>query len=204
MRVSLAEGKALVRGIYKELCFLERRFTGERNHLVAVYDSHEEAAKAIEALVNQAKIKQTDISIVGKGANEEPKDTFEVQKENKDILFWGEQGALWGGALGFLMGAFASFIPDFGPLTGQFVDLGIEEAEAHRYADFLKEGKIVVLVHSKDKAELEKAKDALKETKTDDIKIYSVCLYQNGASILLKELYMKKIFIYLLTLRTIS
>ena len=170
----------------------------KRSHLVAVYDSHEEVAKAIEALVNQAKIKQTDISIVGKGENGEPKDTFEVQKENKDILFWGKQGALWGGALGFLMGAFASFVPGFGPLlaagpvisslagalsaaaiigsaaalTGWFVDLGIEEAEAHRYADLLKEGKIVLLVHSKDKAELEKAKEVLKDTKTDDIKIY--------------------------------
>jgi len=30
MRVSLAEGKALVRGIYKELCFLKRRFSGEK------------------------------------------------------------------------------------------------------------------------------------------------------------------------------
>jgi len=31
MRVSLANAKALVRGIFKELCFLKRRLLGEKN-----------------------------------------------------------------------------------------------------------------------------------------------------------------------------
>jgi len=167
-------------------------------HLVVVCDTHEQAAEAVKTLVDDVKFNKRHISVIGKGEDKEPKSTFEVEKENKDIIFWGEQGVLWGGVMGFLMGAFASFVPGFGPIVAAgpiisslagalsgsaiigsgaaliswFVDLGIEEEEAHKYKDYLKEGKIVILAESKDEKELENAKAALEKSGCNESKIY--------------------------------
>ncbi len=171
----------------------------KKNSLVAVFNSHEEVGAALDILTNQLKIGRDNISVLGKGENGEPKDTFELKKENSDIIFWGEQGALWGGIFGFLAGGFFAFIPGFGPLVAAgpvlsslvgalggaevlgslgalvawLTDLGMEEVQAHKYADYLKNGKIIILVQSDSKDELENIKKALEKTDAEELKIYS-------------------------------
>ncbi len=166
-----------------------------KEQLIAIYNDHEDSAKAIETLL-KAGISKKDISVLAKGEGDEPKDDFELNKENEDIAFWGKQGAFWGALWGFLMGAFFFFVPGFGPLvaTGPiiaslagalggaavvgsaaalvawFKDLGVEEMEAHRYADLLKEGKILVIIHG-DSA-IEKAEPALKALGKGEVKVY--------------------------------
>ncbi len=171
----------------------------KKNSLVAVFNSHEEVGAALDILTNQLKIGRDNISVLGKGENGEPKDTFELKKENSDIIFWGEQGALWGGIFGFLAGGFFAFIPGFGPLVAAgpvlsslvgalggaevlgslgalvawLTDLGMEEVQAHKYADYLKNGKIIILVQSDSKDELENIKKALEKTDAEELKTYS-------------------------------
>ena len=168
----------------------------KKEQLIAVYDNHDDAAQAVEALL-KAKVPKEAISVLGKGEGGEPKDEFELNKENEDIAYWGKQGAFWGALWGFLMGAFFFFIPGFGPLvaTGPviaslagalggaavvgsaaalvawFKDLGVEEIEAIRYKDLLKEGKTVVIVHGKEAIDL--AKPALEALGTGEIKVYN-------------------------------
>ena len=167
--------------------------------VVAVYGNHDKAAVALDSLINDLKVKKNSISILGRGKNGEPKDTFELKKENSDILFWGEQGALWGTLFGLLAGGFFFFIPGLGQviiaghlatslagaiagaeifgggaaLAAWLTDLGIEKIEAHKYADYLKNGKIVILVNTKSDDELEKIKKALESAKAEEIKVYS-------------------------------
>ena len=168
----------------------------KKEQLVAIYDKHDDVAEALNQLL-KAKISKKDISILGKGEGGEPKDIFEVNKENDDIQFWGKQGAFWGALWGFMMGAFFFWVPGFGPLvaTGPiiaslagavggaavvgsftalvtwFVDLGMEEVEAHHYTDLLKEGKILLIVHGK-KA-VTKAESILKTDDKSNIKMYN-------------------------------
>ncbi len=171
----------------------------KKNSVVAVYSNHDKAAAALESLINDLKIKKNSISVLGRGENGEPKDTFELKKENSDILFWGEQGVLWGTLFGLLAGGFFSFIPGLGQiviagplatslagaiagaeifgggaaLAAWLVDLGIEKIEAHKYADYLKNGKIVILVDTESADELEKIKKALEAANAEEVKVYS-------------------------------
>lgn len=171
----------------------------EKRRVVAIYNSHEALGEALALLINQLKLKRRDIAVLGKGENGEPKDIFEVKKENSDILFWGEQGAIWGAIFGFLAGGFFAFVPGFGPLVAAgpivsslagavggaevlgsaaalaawFIDLGVEEVEAHKYAEYLKEGKIVLLADAASDEKLEEIKKALKETGAEEIKVYT-------------------------------
>jgi len=168
----------------------------KKEQLIAVYDNHEDAEEAIHALL-KAGVPKDSISVLGRGEGGEPKDEFEVERENDDIVYWGKQGAFWGALWGFLMGAFFFWIPGFGPLiaTGPviaslagalggaavvgsaaalvawFMDLGIEEAEAHRYADLLKAGKTLVIVHGK--AAIDKGQKALEDLGKGEVKIYN-------------------------------
>ncbi|SFV60199.1 hypothetical protein MNB_SV-10-69 [hydrothermal vent metagenome] len=166
-----------------------------KEKVIAVYDNHDEAAEAMKAMLAAGVLKE-DISVVGKGERGEPKDDFELDKENADILTWGKEGALWGGIWGFLAGAFFLWVPGFGPLVAAgpviaslagalggaatvggiaaiiagFIDIGIDESEARRYADLIKNGKTVIIVRNAISAE--KAKDVLENLGKGEVKFY--------------------------------
>ena len=168
------------------------------NHLVAVYDTHEAAAKAVQVLTENGIVERTDISVIGMGGHGEPKDSLQIEKENADIIEWGKEGAIWGGLLGFLTGAAFYWIPGFGPLLaaghvlpsivgalagattvgsvsaliGWFVDIGMEESEAKRYSDLIKEGKLLVLVQGNEDT-VARAKEALSSLDHDEINTYT-------------------------------
>jgi tetrahydromethanopterin S-methyltransferase subunit C len=102
----------------------------------------------------------------------------------------GAGGAL-GGTLGLLVGVGALAIPGLGPLiaagpllatlsgaavgaavgglTGKLVGLGIPEIEAKRYEGKIREGKILVAVHTDDSDEIERAKVVFKKVGAQSI-----------------------------------
>jgi hypothetical protein len=100
-------------------------------------------------------------------------------------------GALLGGGLGWLAGIGALAIPGLGPfiaagpimaalagagvggavggLTGALVGMGIPEYEAKRYEGRVKDGGILLSVHSDSSEETKRAKEILQQTGAQDI-----------------------------------
>jgi hypothetical protein len=100
-------------------------------------------------------------------------------------------GGVIGGVLGWLAGIGSLAIPGVGPfvaagpimaalsgaavgsavggLTGALVGLGIPEFEAKRYEGKLKQGNILISVHSKDSKETDRAEQILKNAQAQDI-----------------------------------
>jgi len=104
-------------------------------------------------------------------------------------------GAVLGGALGWLTGIGSLAIPGLGPfvaagplmaalggaavgsavggLVGALVRLGIPEYEAERYAGKLRDGNILISVHSENSAEADLAEKVLKRSNAHDISAIS-------------------------------
>jgi hypothetical protein len=100
-------------------------------------------------------------------------------------------GALLGGGLGWLVGIGALAIPGLGPfiaagpimaalagagvggavggLTGALIGMGIPEYEAKRYEGRVKDGGILLSVHSDTSDEVKRAKEILEHTGAQDI-----------------------------------
>lgn len=100
-------------------------------------------------------------------------------------------GGVIGGALGWLAGIGALAIPGVGPfvaagpimaalsgaavgataggITGALVGMGIPEYEAKRYEGKLKEGQILISVHSDNSAETSRAEEIFKNQGAEDI-----------------------------------
>jgi len=100
-------------------------------------------------------------------------------------------GGVLGGALGWLIGIGALAIPGVGPfiaagpimaalagagvgaavggLTGALVGMGIPEYEAKRYEGKIKEGNILISVHSEDSDEVKRAKEIFERVGAHDI-----------------------------------
>jgi uncharacterized membrane protein len=167
----------------------------KENTLIAVYDNHDDAAWAVETLL-QGGINKFHITVLGKGDQEEY-DKFEFNKENEDAVFWGEQGAFWGALWGFLLGGLLVFVPGFGPLVASgpligslsglaagatvgaalsamvawFMDLGMTEVEAKHYEDMLKQGKNLIIVQGSVE-EVKKAKALLEKESRGKVKLH--------------------------------
>ncbi|WP_297484966.1 general stress protein [Sulfurimonas sp.] len=154
--------------------------------LVKVYDSYDSAAKSVDTLIDGGVLKKY-ISVIGKG-EQKTQDGFEFNKNRENAIFWGEQGAFWGGLWGLLMGGILFWTPGVGPIlaTGQIltaiagmtggavmfgaagamtawlVDLGIEKSLAVKYGEMIKDDHILVIVHGSEDA-VKIAKKALGE-----------------------------------------
>lgn len=100
-------------------------------------------------------------------------------------------GGALGGVLGWLVGIGALSIPGLGPfiaagpimaalsgsaigaatggITGALIGLGIPEYEAKRYESSVKEGKVLVSVHSENAEETRRAKEIFEQAGAEDI-----------------------------------
>jgi hypothetical protein len=103
----------------------------------------------------------------------------------------GVTGGVLGGALGLLVGIGALTIPGVGPfiaagpimaalggaavggavggITGALIGLGIPEYEAKRYEGKIKDGNILISVHTEDSEEISRAKKIFSDAGADDI-----------------------------------
>jgi hypothetical protein len=100
-------------------------------------------------------------------------------------------GGVVGGALGWIAGIGALAIPGVGPfiaagpilaalsgaaigaavggIAGGLIGLGIPELEARRYEGKIKQGNILISVHTENSKEIDKAKDIFTQAKAEDI-----------------------------------
>ena len=140
--------------------------------IIGVFHSEQEAIQAIEGLKKRG-YSTDEISIVARD-NEDASYVSEATgtKAPEGLATGATAGGVLGGLAGLLAGAGALAIPGIGPilaagpiaagltgaavgagaggLVGGLIGLGIPEEEANRYSDYVKEGRILVLVESDD------------------------------------------------------
>jgi len=157
---------------------------GEKNAVVAIYTTHNEAETAIKEL-QRSGFEMKKLSIVGKDYHTE-EHVVGYYNTGDRMKYWGKLGAFWGGFWSLLFGSAFFWIPGVGPLlvagplvaaivsvlegaavTGGMTALGaglygigIPKDSIIKYETALKSDKFVVIAHGTD-ADVAKAKSIL-------------------------------------------
>jgi Protein of unknown function (DUF3341) len=164
---------------------------GKNTAVFGIYRDYAGVENAVDAL-QAAGFRNTDISVLFP-ENVGTKD-FAVKKGTKapeGAATGAGTGAVIGGGLGWLAGIGALAIPGVGPfiaagpivaalagagvggavggITGALVGMGIPEYEAKRYEGRVKEGGILLSVHSDNSDWTKRAKEILERTGAQDI-----------------------------------
>src|ERR1700757_183123 len=164
---------------------------GKNTAVFGIYRNRAGVESAVDAL-KAAEFRNSDISVLFP-ENTGTKD-FAHEKETKapeGATAGAGTGALLGGGLGWLAGIGALAIPGLGPfiaagpimaalagaaggaaaggITGALIGMGIPEDEAKRYEGKVKDGNILLSVHTEDAAERDRAKEILKKNGAEDI-----------------------------------
>src|SRR6202049_4724801 len=164
---------------------------GKNTAVFGIYTDRPTVDRAVEAL-KAAGFSNNDVSALFP-ENKGTKD-FAHEKSTKapeGATTGAGTGALLGGGLGWLAGIGALAIPGLGPfiaagpimaalagagiggavggLTGALVGMGIPEYEAKRYEGRVKDGGILLSVHSDSSDETKRAKEILQQTGAQDI-----------------------------------
>ena len=164
---------------------------GKNTAVFGIYPNRTSVESAVDAL-KAAGFRNTDISVLF------PEKTgtkdFAHEKSTKapeGATTGAGTGAVLGGGLGWLAGIGALAIPGLGPfiaagpimaalagagvggavggLTGALIGMGIPEYEAKRYEGRVKDGGILLSVHSDDSQWTKKAKEILERTGAQDV-----------------------------------
>jgi hypothetical protein len=164
---------------------------GKNTAVFGIYSNQVNLENSVDAL-RGAGFSNSDISVLfptNEGTRE-----FAHEKSTKapeGTAVGAGTGAVLGGGLGWLAGIGALAIPGLGPfiaagpimaalagvgvggavggLTGALVGLGVPEYEAKRYEGRVKDGGILLSVHSDTSGEVARAKEILKQTGAQDI-----------------------------------
>jgi hypothetical protein len=164
---------------------------GKNTAVFGIYTDRSGVDRAVEAL-KEAGFSNNDVSALFP-ENKGTKD-FAHEKSTKapeGATTGAGTGALLGGGLGWLVGIGALAIPGLGPfiaagpimaalagagvggavggLTGALIGMGIPEYEAKRYEGRVKDGGILLSVHSDSSDETKRAKEILERTGAQDI-----------------------------------
>jgi Protein of unknown function (DUF3341) len=164
---------------------------GKNTAVFGIYQDRGTVEDAVDML-RQAGFRHTDISVLFP-YNEGSKD-FAAEKNTKapeGTAAGAGTGAVIGGTLGWLAGIGALAIPGLGPfiaagpimaalagvgvggaiggLTGALVGMGIPEFEAKRYEGRIKEGGILLSVHSDNSDWTKKATEILRQSGAQDV-----------------------------------
>jgi hypothetical protein len=164
---------------------------GKNTAVFGIYSSYGQVESAVDAL-KAAGFRNTDISVLFP-ENVGSKD-FAHEKGTKapeGATTGAGTGALIGGGLGWLAGIGALASPGLGPfiaagpimaalagagvggavggITGALIGMGIPEYEAKRYEGRVKEGGILLSVHSDNSEWTKRAKEILERTGAQDI-----------------------------------
>ena len=143
----------------------------DMNSVVAIFDQHTQAEAAVKTL-QKSGFEMKNLSIVGKGYHTDEK-VVGYYNAGDRMLYWGSQGAFWGGFWSLLFGSGFFMIPGIGPLlvAGPMVvwivgalesaavvggisalgaalaSIGIPENSILQYETSIKAGKFMMLVH---------------------------------------------------------
>ena len=171
------------------------------NSVVAVFGSHDQAEIAIRKL-EKSGIDMKKLSIVGKDYHTE-EHVVGYYNAGDRMLYWGKQGAFWGGFWGLLFGSAFFWVPGIGPLlvAGPLVawivgalegaavvgglsalgaalaSIGFPKNSIVQYETEVKNGKLLLVAHGTP-AEVERAKDVLHQTqaKTTTVHVESAAV----------------------------
>jgi len=164
---------------------------GKNTAVFGIYPEYASVENGVDAL-KAAGFRNTDISVLFP-ENVGTKD-FAHKKETKapeGTATGATTGALIGGGLGWLAGIGALAIPGLGPfiaagpimaalagvgaggvvggITGALIGMGIPEYEAKRYEGRVKDGGILLSVHSDNSEWTKRAKEILEHTGAQDV-----------------------------------
>jgi hypothetical protein len=165
--------------------------SGKNTAVFGIYPDQTTVSEAVDAL-KRAGFRNTDISVLFP-ENMGSKD-FGHEKHTKapeGAVAGASSGAIIGGALGWLAGIGALAIPGIGPIiaagpilgmlsgigvggtvggfTGALIGVGIPEYEAKRYEGRIRNGGILLSVHSDNSDWAKRAKEVLEHTGAGDI-----------------------------------
>ncbi|MGA3128256.1 MAG: general stress protein [Candidatus Korobacteraceae bacterium] len=159
----------------------------DRNSIVAIYDTHEQAEQAVKSL-QEAGIDMRTLSIAAKDQHTD-EHVVGYYNAGDRMKYWGKLGAFWGGFWGLLFGSALFAIPGIGPvlvagplvawivagLEGAVViggagaigaglfSIGIPKDSVVQYETALKADKFLLIVHGSQDA-VAKAKDIIEGT----------------------------------------
>jgi hypothetical protein len=164
---------------------------GKNTAVFGIYPSYDAVERGVDAL-RSAGYRNTDISVLFP-ENEGTKDFAHAKgtKAPEGATAGAGTGAVVGGALGWLAGIGALAIPGVGPfiaagpimgalagvgvggavggIAGALIGMGIPEYEAKRYEGRIKNGGILLSVHSDDSSWTKRAKQILEATGAQDV-----------------------------------
>lgn len=156
-----------------------------------IAETYEQADRIVDQLKN-ADFSNNDISVLfpDKGSTRD----FAHEKSTKapeGAITGASTGGILGGALGWIAGIGALAIPGVGPfiaagpivaalsgvavgaavggIAGGLIGLGIPEIEAKRYEGKVKDGNILISVHTESSDEIKRIKDIYENNEADDI-----------------------------------
>jgi len=164
---------------------------GKNTAVFGIFKSRMQAEDCVDRLL-QAGYRNDDISILA--PNQATTKEFAAEKNTKapeGVTTGATAGGAIGGTLGLLAGVGALAIPGFGPfiaagpimaalagigagataggIIGALVGMGIPEYEAKRYEGRVKDGGILLSVHSDNSDWTSRAKDILEASGAEDI-----------------------------------
>jgi hypothetical protein len=176
---------------FSQLIKGEVNMAGKNTAVFGIYRDRTSVESAVDAL-KAAGFRTSDISVLFP-ENSGTKD-FAHEKSTKapeGATTGAGTGAVLGGGLGWLVGIGALAIPGLGPfiaagpivaalagagaggaigvLTGALIGMGIPEYEAKRYEGRVKDGGILLSVHSDDSTWTKRAKEILERTGAQDV-----------------------------------
>ncbi|QEL19870.1 general stress protein [Limnoglobus roseus] len=160
------------------------------NSVVAVFDSHDQAEAAVRKLQKDG-FDMKKLSIVGKDYHTE-EHVVGYYNAGDRMMYWGKQGAFWGGFWGLLFGSAFFWVPAVGPLlmagplVASFIaalegaavvgglsalgaalaSVGIPENSIVQYETEVKNGKLLLVAHGT-VDQVEKARGLLGHSKAN-------------------------------------
>jgi hypothetical protein len=164
---------------------------GKNTAVFGIYPSYASVENGVDAL-RSAGFRNEDISVLfPEGAGTKQFAHEKSTKAPEGATTGAGSGAVVGGALGWLLGIGAIAIPGLGPfiaagpimaalagagvggavggIAGALIGMGIPEYEAKRYEGRVKDGGILLSVHSDSSEWTKRAKEILKRTGAQDI-----------------------------------
>ena len=163
---------------------------GKKTAVFGIYPDRSSVDRGVEAL-KAAGFSNNDVSVLF--PDKQGTKDFAHEKETKapeGAATGAGSGAVLGGGLGWLAGIGALAIPGLGPfiaagpimaalagagvggavggLTGALIGMGIPEYQAKRYEGRVKDGGILLSVHSDSSEETKRAKEILEQTGAQD------------------------------------
>ncbi len=173
----------------------------EMNSVVAIYGTHTQAEDAVKEL-QKSGYDMKQMSIVGKDYHSD-EHVVGYYNTGDRMMYWGKQGAFWGGLWGMLFGAAFFMIPGLGPilvagplvawivggLEGAVVvgglsalgagiySIGIPKDSVVEYETALKSDKFLLMAHGTTD-EVTRARDILQTTRPVHVALHMARLEQ--------------------------